>query len=172
MKFTTPFNFVALLVLFIGAFLLEGCTNPDLEGDPRKLSIYRVDIKRTDIDFPIEEIDCSNIPTHPCYCLTDTTGGISYLKFYVKNCGDDGTADSIAITTKVYSRGSATTLSAESSNPTSLAQDALGTFEFSTSSSLTSVDSVTFDLSWVWAGSGLSDTSHQSSLAPCTTNCR
>ena len=168
MKFSTPFGFTALLILFIGSFFLEGCTDPDLEGDPRKLSIYRVDIKRTDVE--IEDILCRDIPADPCYCLTDTTGGTSYITVHVKNC-DESTADSISITSELHAGGRSYALTPVSTTST-LAHDAGALFVYSTTASFTSVDSIVYDLQyWAWTGSSVLKSFDQTSFNACSTNC-
>jgi hypothetical protein len=153
MYYTTFSGIFSFLII---AACLNSCSTPapDLEGDPRKLSIYTVEVKRTDIDVEVLNMDCDSIPEDPCYCMVETRGDTSFITAHLKNCGEEGTAEQISVNTTVYPRGgNPVSFTSSPTNPGSLTQGSAATIAFAAQMPLSSqIDSAVFIVSWKWAG--------------------
>lgn len=151
------------IVLFLLAALACSCTSDGSEnsskratdgnefGDPKRLKAYQVKVKGEGEEPEFDVMGCSSIADEPCFCVDN--GGGTVLSSVVKNCLPQGTASGITVRVVAYPAGqSPVTLSASSSNPTSLAHDQAKAFSFSSGTTLDALDSVQFNIQFTVAG--------------------
>ena len=181
MRKTTFSHLSSVLFIMLIAFFFTQCSNNNTpeakehapvidDDDKKKLSVYTVDIKRTDVDLQafIIHKDCEDIPEFPCYCVDTIPGDTSRILALMKNCGDNGTAENITINATLYpSARPAIELTALSINPSSLAQDSVHVIGFSTSTHFDLIDSLTFEVAWNWSGQRTTRRDTTVSKTPC-----
>lgn len=182
MRKTTFSHLSSVLFIMLIAFLFTQCNNssaPETKeqtpvvdnNDKKKLSVYTVDIKRTDVDLEALNVihkDCEEIPDFPCYCVDTIPGDTSRILALIKNCGDNGTAENISLNATLYPTSRpAIELTGLWFNPDSLQQDSVHLIGFSTSTHFDAIDSLTFEVAWNWAGERTTRRDTTVSKAPC-----
>jgi hypothetical protein len=168
-----PLPLIAFAFTIIAGFCFTACEDAGLlSHDKRKLKVYTIQVKRTDVDYFLQDMDCIKIPQNPCFCADTIQLDTTILTTFIKNCGDNGTAENIDVKTTIYpSSGIAIEMSSVPINPDTLAQDSASLFGFTSGPLHRAIDSIIFIIDYKWEGERTLRSDTTVSRIECSTGC-